>query len=498
MGIPMFRESSPTEDTRNHAAKDSCAAARSAIRRQASVRRPSRYGSVLRNATLRTISPQTLAEEIERRERERERDSNSLQRHGRSPIRALTLADLVEREREREANGIQRHVRSPLSNAAAAEDPFNLTAGFLDPLRARNARRIEQRRLDNALQQGRSGQQQQQQQQQQRLRIPRNPIMSDFQRPASPGLDANNRQDQDHPQFTPRFAPAVAYHGSASPHARQDALHLSPFPLPDGLGPDPSATLTFPSLRRVGQRSINDASRPNQESLIDGLGDRQRSLSPDDDHANDAWETLLTTITPDTNLPSADSSFNSASAPGTNVPVNGAMRSAAAGMRPVSNSTYSGPGAMEIVLDPYPEYLNPCDFPPSATESESDSESETSNSLFRRYRAVRQLESLRRAVDFQGAMIRSQGTARRAPEVQSTMSSQPPIPTVSFAFSDSSSDQDLHQVRAVLDRLTNRQDLPDDFWASVGLSRTLGQRENDEGNNEPIDGNTIDGPLRRS
>ncbi|PYI29298.1 hypothetical protein BP00DRAFT_437745 [Aspergillus indologenus CBS 114.80] len=459
----MFREPSPTDDTRNHAAKDSCAAARSAIRRQASVRRPSRYGS----------------------------------RHGRSPNipRALTLADLVEREREREreaeANGIQRHVRSPLANAAAAEDPFNLTTGFLDPLRAQNTRRIEQRRLDNALQQGRSGQHQQ------RLRIPRNPIVSDFQRPASPGLDANNRQDQDHPQFTPRFAPAVAYHGSASPHARQDALHLSPFHLPDGLGPDPSATLAFPSLRRVGQRSINDASRPNQESLIDGLGDRQRSLSPDDDHANDAWETLLTTITPDTNLPSADSSFNSASAPGTNVPVNGAMRSTAAGMRPVSNSTYSGPGSMEIVLDPYPEYLNPCDFPPSATESESDSESETSNSLFRRYRAVRQLESLRRAVDFQGAMIRSQGTARRAPEVQSTMSSQPPIPTVSFAFSDSSTDQDLHQVRAVLDRLTNRQDLPDDFWASVGLSRTLGQRENDEGN-EPNDANTIDGPLRRS
>ncbi|RAH74598.1 uncharacterized protein BO66DRAFT_417308 [Aspergillus aculeatinus CBS 121060] len=491
MGIPMFREPSPTEDTRNHAAKDSCAAARSAIRRQVSVRRPSRYGSVLRNATLRTISPRTLTEEIER-ERERERDSNNPQRHGRSPIipRALALADEVERAREREANGIQRHVRSPLSNATAAEDPFNLTSGFLDPLRARNARRNEQRRLDNALQQGRSGQQ--------RLRIPRNSIMSDFQRPASPGLDTNNRQDQDHPQFTPRFAPAVAYHGSASPHARRDALHLSPFPLPDGLGPDLSATLAFPSLRRVGQRSINDASRSNQESLIDGLGDRQRSLSPDDDHANDAWETLLTTITPDTNLPSADSSFNSTSAPGTNVPVNGAMRSTAAGMRPVSNSTYSGPGTMEIVLDPYSEYLNPCDFPPSATDSESDSESETSHSLIRRYRAVRQLESLRRAVDFQGAMIRSQGTARRAPEVQSTMSSQPPIPTVSFAFSDSSTDQDLHQVQAVLDRLTSRQDLPDDFWASVGLSRNFGQRENDEPNEEPNVADTIDGPISRS
>ncbi|RAL16489.1 uncharacterized protein BO97DRAFT_440255 [Aspergillus homomorphus CBS 101889] len=478
MGIPMFREPSPTEDARNHAAKDSCAAARSAIRRQASVRRPSRYGSVLRNATLRTISPRSLSEELEM---ELDRTNGpGLSRRNRLPniVRAVAVGEDVDRARDREAIGIQRHVRSPLSNAAAAEDPFDLTSGLLDSSRNEAGQRL----LSDALRHGRPGQ---------RLRIPRISAMADFQRRAPLGADTNNGPDPDHPQFTPRFAPAVAYHRTASPQARRDP-HLSPFPLSDSLGPELSATLALPSLRRMGQRSINDANRANQESAIDGLGDRQRSLSPDEDHANDAWETLLTTITPDTNLPSADSSFNSASASGTSAPVtvNGALRSSATALQLAPNTMYSGPGPMEVVLDPYPEYLNPCDFPASALDSESDSDSETSqNPLFRRYRAVRQMESVRRAVDFQGAMARSQGTARRAPEVQSTMSSQP---TVSFAFSDSSTDADLHQFQAVLDRLTRRQDLPDDFWASVGLSRTLAQRENDETH----DADTVDGPLR--
>ncbi|KAI9805047.1 MAG: hypothetical protein M1826_004794 [Phylliscum demangeonii] len=43
---------------------------------------------------------------------------------------------------------------------------------------------------------------------------------------------------------------------------------------------------------------------------IDGLGDRRRSLSPDEE----TWETLRTTITPDQQLPSTESSFTSATA----------------------------------------------------------------------------------------------------------------------------------------------------------------------------------------
>ena len=92
----------------------------------------------------------------------------------------------------------------------------------------------------------------------------------------------------------------------------------------------------LPPLRRMGHRSINERQRSRSRSpnrrrpsfrvprdyLHDdfeddhfrahgsGLGDRDRSLSPDADQ----WETLLTTITPDPSLPSAETSFNSAAA----------------------------------------------------------------------------------------------------------------------------------------------------------------------------------------
>lgn len=46
---------------------------------------------------------------------------------------------------------------------------------------------------------------------------------------------------------------------------------------------------------------------------LDGLGDRERSLSPD---ANGTWDTLLTTLTPDPQPPSAGSSFASTTGTG--------------------------------------------------------------------------------------------------------------------------------------------------------------------------------------
>ncbi|PWY86242.1 hypothetical protein BO70DRAFT_289116, partial [Aspergillus heteromorphus CBS 117.55] len=417
---------SSTEAPKNNAIKDPCAAARSAIRRQPTLRRPSRYGSTLRSATLRSPFPRPLVDEI-----------------------------------EREANGLPRHVRSPLSNPSTADDPFDLTTGLLDSSR----REAGQRLLSDALRHDRPGQ---------RLRIPQNSSFPDFYRRPSPGVEVNNnRPEQDAPSFTPRFAPAIAYHRTSSPQAHPDALRLSRFLRPDSLG-DLSIAAAFPSLRRVGQRSINEATRPAREAMVDGLGDRQRSVSPDDDHANDAWETLLTTITPDTSLPSADSSFTSASASGTTASTIGTTRSSATSLQPMSNPMDSGANALQRALDPYPEFLNPCDYS-SSTDSESDSESGISQqSLFRRYRRIRQMESL-----------------RRAQHLQSTMSNHPPIPTISFAFSDSSSsDPDLHQMQAILDRLARREDIPDEWWAAAGLSRTLGRRIGESHGAE-----TVDGPL---
>lgn len=63
----MYREPSSTEAAKNNIVKDPCAAARSAIRRQTTIRRPSRHSSsALRSATLRSPFPRPLANEIER------------------------------------------------------------------------------------------------------------------------------------------------------------------------------------------------------------------------------------------------------------------------------------------------------------------------------------------------------------------------------------------------------------------------------------------------
>ncbi|KAL2867871.1 uncharacterized protein BJX67DRAFT_351463 [Aspergillus lucknowensis] len=417
MGIPMYREPSSTEATKNNTVKDPSAVARSAIRRQATIRRPSRHrGSALRSATLRSPFPPPLADEL-----------------------------------ERETNGLPRHSHSPGAIATPNNEPFDLNSSLSDRSRHEAGLRI----LSDALRHSRPGQ---------RLRIPRNSTLPDLHSHTASTGDASSRTEhQEHLPFTPRFAPAIAYHRSSTPLAAPDFLRLSSMPRHDAPGEDVQPGSFLPLLRRVGQRSINDASLPPREPLIDGLGDRQRSVDLEDDHANDAWETLLTTITPDANLPSADSSFNSASTSGTDVSRNGTSRSSATSLESLQTPFHPTVPTVQMTLGPYPEYSNPCDYP-SSTDSDTESDGEiTQQSLFRRYRRrMRQVESMRRSHNLQS--------------LQTAMNPPPSIPTISFAFSDSSGEPDLHHMQAILDRLARREDIPDDWWAAAGLSRTIGQR----------------------
>lgn len=72
----------------------------------------------------------------------------------------------------------------------------------------------------------------------------------------------------------------------------------------------------LPRRRRMS-RPIQAMSRParrhRHQNNLDGLGDRDRSFSPDDAQ----WETMLATIPPDERVPSAQSSFTSATASST-------------------------------------------------------------------------------------------------------------------------------------------------------------------------------------
>ncbi|KAI9369112.1 hypothetical protein BJX61DRAFT_177485 [Aspergillus egyptiacus] len=415
----MYREPSSTEATRNNT-KDPCAAARSAIRRQAAVRRASRYGSsALRSATLRSPFPRPIMDEI-----------------------------------ERGAHGLSRHSRSPVPIPVQSGDPFDLDNSLADNSRREAGLRI----LGDALRHSRPGP---------RLGLPRFSDLPDIHSHSSSAGDADRRAGQpEQLPFTPRFAPAIGYHRASTPLAGAD-VRSSPLPRQDTPSGDVQAGTYIPLLRRVGQRSINDANLANREPLVDGLGDRQRSVDLEDDHANDAWETLLTTITPDANLPSADSSFTSASVSGTNSSRSlTSSATSAENLQSFQNYLRGFIPPLQMTLDPtldsYQGYPNPCDYS-SSTDSDTESDGEiTQQSLFRRYRRrMRQVESMRRSHNLQS--------------VQSAINNPPAIPTISFAFSDSS-DSDLNHMQAILDRLARREDIPDDWWAAAGLSRSIDQR----------------------
>lgn len=73
-------------------------------------------------------------------------------------------------------------------------------------------------------------------------------------------------------------------------------------------------TADLAPLRRINQHlSIPETNNlpsrtPLRQGNLDGLGDRERSISPE----AISWETMLTTITPDERIPSTNSSFTSA------------------------------------------------------------------------------------------------------------------------------------------------------------------------------------------
>ena len=124
--------------------------------------------------------------------------------------------------------------------------------------------------------------------------------------------------------------------------------------------------LELPPLRRMGRRldvpsPITHAQRTRIQSHVDGLGDRRRSFSPDDD----AWDTLLTTITPDERVPSVHSSFTSATA----------SASASNAPNPASANSYSTlatlPPSLAMNSDLLPLQCDDSDSEDSLTEDET-------------------------------------------------------------------------------------------------------------------------------
>lgn len=225
--------------------------------------------------------------------------------------------------------------------------------------------------------------------------------------------------------LTPRFAPA---------HRFDDMNEISfrEFVVRQGLD-----LSELPPLRRMGRRGALEPSRSHQHATpdtVDGLGDRRRSFSPE----NDSWETLLTTMTPDERLPSVHSSFTSASASASSLSSN-------------STSSYGTlvtvPSSTEI----------PDAFPTICDNTDSE-ESEFED------------EQYRNAPD-----RRTEDYHLREPSGNSSIHALPPSNVLHLVRDGQRArqrrvlerEEELHQMHENLDRLERQ--IPREWWAAAGL-----------------------------
>ncbi|PBP25098.1 hypothetical protein BUE80_DR003916 [Diplocarpon rosae] len=161
---------------------------------------------------------------------------------------------------------------------------------------------------------------------------------------------------------------------------------------------------------------------------LDGLGDRDRSFSPE---GGAAWDTLLTSITPDPQPPSAGSSFASTSA------------AAAA-----ASSSESGPSSTSTSLTS----LDRVAVEPECDVSETESNAEEDEDI---YGLDDDLHHLSRH--------RGERLWRTYAEVV----------TARADLATRNDTEHLGGLHRIISRMARRDDVPETWWASAGLSRNL-------------------------
>jgi hypothetical protein len=279
--------------------------------------------------------------------------------------------------------------------------------------------------------------------------------------------------------YTPYFAPAHPV--DTQPVAASAAP--SPTISDPRQSEDRTDGVDTPLLRRVGHRSVADAGEPNAQTtpLIDGLGDRERSFSAEDDNAeedddddeemHDTWETLLTTIQPDAQLPSTGTSFASATAASAssalsrNPRLNSSMRSS---YQTPPSSFGSASSAMHVLLDPFPEFTANCDFMSSSegSDTEVDDDSDDEQAVDHR----QDTGFLLRHGDDRSRVSRREDSSQPLSQSQDTETGTHSTAT---SFRGDNLLLELQQMHTILDRLVRRDDIPDEWWETAGLSRTI-------------------------
>lgn len=240
-----------------------------------------------------------------------------------------------------------------------------------------------------------------------------------------------------------------------------------------------------PSLRRVGFPSITESI--HQENVrasrrvgahVDGLGDRERSFSPEDE----SWATLLTTIQPDEHLPSVSSSFTSATA----------SASAASLSSNSASSTNTAPTALSSTSDPSEMLMTlpTCDMSDSDSDSESGSDDSDGTGTVTGTEAddwdmepteqvddVIELQGLpmtRNVAEFSAAVRAQLGPTDRLVDEAFDQAGLGSLRTADPATLATLPIQEMPHMRAVIERLARRRDVPDEWWGEVGLTRNVG------------------------
>lgn len=245
--------------------------------------------------------------------------------------------------------------------------------------------------------------------------------------------------------ITRRITPRSVY---SSNFGRSSNSPPSPPPPPPDLasldGPNPARERTH--LSPTPDRYVPEATMataPTQPTRLDGLGDRNRSLSMSP--AEDGWDTLLTTLTPDPQ-PSVGSSFASTSASLSAATSQGVATGSSA------NTSMTGRDAVVDGSMSDPNCESGCEN--SDTEGDEDEDEEDAVRL---------------------ALARFPGSSRISGH-------RSYAEVAGRTGSNSSGGEDplefLGDMQRIVRHFARREDIPDEWWAEVGLSRTLSRASN--------------------
>lgn len=271
--------------------------------------------------------------------------------------------------------------------------------------------------------------------------------------------------------------------------------------------------VSHPPLRRVGHRRIADGPLPASSlreswspvSNLDGLGDRERSNSVSSTASNLPWQTFLTTVVPDPVAPTAESSFASSAASASfaasSSRASSSNSNSAASERTQltvpSRRASAGPRRREQVPE---SFARVCESSDEGDSTASDTEDEAAADPLSRRRMRPSYfadgpptprpygRRITDAGDGARSYVRSfysSGRLLLGDETADGPFDSPPREQEADSFatvdddaaqresSASPLDQELRDARSLLERLTRRGDIGDDFWASVGLTRSF-------------------------